>query len=282
MMASTAAQALERFERTSNDDLAVTYFYEGKTPRQHPSAILRAIGDELNGAADCPPRIMPLWLAKAAGPLFDARVRKAVEIFPDGAAKAWGLKFYGELKRLDGNIPFSVIHDWHAHTIGPLVVKFSERGGPNPWQGADRPQTLAALHAAALAGRPIAADEWRPVLRDAFLHLHAGGRIGPAVTVAKRYTLDETVALLAEAYAGAYAAADADAFARAHWNQSAGLDAYADLAIAAYRIAQTHAQLLADPDPNYDRYQYLSTKDACIALAQLADGLVDCLARVAP
>jgi len=127
MMASTAAQALERFERTSTDDLAITYFYEGKTPRQHPSAILRAIGDELKGAADCPPRIMPPWLAKAAGPLFDARVRNGVDIFPPGAA-----------------------------------------------------------------------------------------------------------------------------------------------------------QLLADPDPNYDRYQYLSIKDGCIAVAQLADGLVDCLARVAP
>jgi hypothetical protein len=280
MMASTAAQALERFERTSTDDLAITYFYEGKTPRQHPSAILRAIGDELKGAADCPPRIMPL--AKAAGPLFDARVRNGVDIFPAGAAKDWGLKFYGELKRLDGRIAFSVIHDWHANTIGPMVVKFSERSGPNPWQGADRPKALQALHAAALAGRRIAADEWRPVLRDAFLHLHAGGRIGPAVTAARRYTLDETVAMLADAYASAYAAADADAFAHAHWNLSIGLDAYADLAISAYRIVQSHAQLLADPDPNYDRYQYLSIKDGCIAVAQLADGLVDCLARVAP
>jgi len=282
MMATTAAEALERFERTSDGDLAVTYFHEGKTPRQHPSAILRVIGDELKGAAECPPRIMPLWLANAAGPLFDARVRKGIEVFPDGAAKAWGLRFYGELKRLDGRIPFSVIHDWHATAIGPMIVTFSQRPEPNPWLGADPPQALAALHAAALAGRRIAADEWRPVLHDAFVHIHARGRLGPAVTATRRYTLDETVVMEADAYASAYAATDADAFAQAHWNDSSGLDAYAGLAVAAYRIIQTHAKLLADPDPNYDRYQYLGNMHACIALARLADGLVDCLARVAP
>jgi len=282
MMASTPAQALERFERTSDDDLAITFFYEGLTPRQHPSAILRVLGDELKGASDCPPRIMPLWLAKAAGPLFNARVQKGVEIFPEGAAKAWGLKFYGELKRLDGKIPFSVIHDWHANTIGPMVVKFSERAEPNPWSGVDRPVALQALHAAALAGRQVAADEWRPVLRDAFSHIHAGGRIGPAVTAARRYTLDETIAMTADAYAGAYASADADAFAHAHWDDGGGLDTYAELAVSAYRIIQNHAQLLADPDPNYDRYNYLGAKSACIALAHFADGLVACLARVAP
>lgn len=32
-MASTAAQALERFERASNDDLARKFFHEGQTPR---------------------------------------------------------------------------------------------------------------------------------------------------------------------------------------------------------------------------------------------------------
>jgi hypothetical protein len=282
MMVATAAEALERFARLSRDDLEVTYFYEGKTPRQHPSAILRVLGDELKGPADCPPRIMPLWLAKAAQPLFNARLHKGDRIFPDGAAKAWGLKFYGGLARLDGNIPFSVIHEWHANTIVPLVIEFSERSGPNPWQGADRPKALQALHAAALAGRRIRADEWRPVLHDAFAHMHADGRMGPAVTAARRYTLAETIAMNADVYAKAYADADAAAFAHAYWYIECGLDAYADLAVSSFSIIANHARLIADPNPNYDRYQYLGREQTCVALARLADGLVESLARLAP
>ena len=281
MMVRTAAQALERFERMSTGDLAVTYYYEGKIPRQNPSALLRALGDELKGAADCPPQIMPLWLAKAAGSLFNARVQRAMRIFPDDAAKAWGVKFYRELARLDGHIPFSVIHDWHANTIAPLVIEISNHAGPNPWQGADRPKALQALHAAAIAGRKVAADEWRPVLRGAFAHIHAGGRLGSAVVGTRRYTLNETVAMNADAYADAYASGDADAFAHAYWFTECALDAYADLAVTAHSIIQNHAKLISDPDPIYDRYHHLSYEQTCVALARLADGLVESLAHVA-
>ena len=282
MIVKTAAEALERFEQMSARDLAITYHYEGKTAHENPSALLRALGDELKGAADCPLRIMPLWLAKAAGgSLFNARVQPAVPIFPDGAAQAWGVKFYRELARLDGHIPFSVIHDWHANTIAPLVIDISNRVGPNPWRGADHPKALQDLHAGALAGRSIAANEWRAVLRDAFAHIHAGGRLGPAVTATQRFTLDETVAMNADAYAGAYASADADAFAHAYWFTECSLDAYADLAVTAYGIIQNHAKLISDPDPNYDRYHYLGYKQRCVALARLADGLVESLAHVA-
>jgi hypothetical protein len=282
MMARTAAEALDRFERASKDDLARKFFYEGQTPRLRPSGILRVLGEELNGPSDCPPQIMPLWLAKAAGSFFDARLVEGAPIFPDDAAKTWGLKFYGELKRIDGKVPFSVIHDWHANTVGPLIVKVSECDEPNPWRGVDRPKALQGLHAAALAGRQIAAGEWRPVLLDAFRHIHANGRIGPAVTAARRYTLDETVAMNADAYANAYAKADAEAFAHTHWYTDARLDAYTDHFVDAYGIIQNHAKLLADPHPDYDRYNYLGHKHRCMALAHLADGLVESLARVTP
>jgi hypothetical protein len=280
MLANTAAEALERFERASADDLARKYFYEGNTPRLRPSGILRVLGDELNGPSDCPPQIMPLWLAKAADTLFDASLIQAAPMFPDGSAKTWGLRFYGELKRLDGKVPFSVIHDWHANTIGPLVVEFSGRREPNPWLGEDGPKALEDMHVAALAGRQIAANEWRPVLRDAFRHIHARGRLGPAVTITKRYTLDETIAMSADAYANAYGKRNAEMFAHAHWNSDAGLDAYAGCAVDAYGIVQSHAKLLADPDPNYDHYQSLGVQHRITALARLAVGLVECLARV--
>jgi hypothetical protein len=280
MLANTAAEAFERFERASEDDLARKYLYEGNTPRLRPSGILRVLGHELNGPSDCPPQIMPLWLAKAADTLFDARLIEAAPFFPDGSAKTWGLRFYGELKRLDGKVPFSVIHDWHANTVGPLVVEFSRLPDPNPWRGEDSPEALEKMHAAALAGRQIAAKEWQAVLLNAFRHIHAGGRIGPAVTVAKRYTLDETIAMSADAYANAYSKSNAEMLAHAHWNSDAGLDAYTGCAVNAYGIVQSHAKLLADPNPNYDHYQNLGVKHRIIAFARLADGLVECLARV--
>ena len=282
MMANTAAEAFEHFERASDDDLARKFFYEGKTPHLRPSGILRVLGDELKSSSDCPSQIMPLWLAKAAGWLFDVRLVEGTPIIPQDAARAWGLKFYSELKRLDGKVPFSVIHDWHANTIGPLVVKISERDEPNPWRGVESPKALQDLHAAALAGRQIAVDEWRPVLIDAFRHIHAKGRIGPAVTAARRLTLDETIAMCADAYANAYAKADAEAFAHANLYSYSGLDDYTNHFVDAYGIIQNHAKLLADPNPNYDRYNYLSHKHRCNAVAHLADGIVECLARVLP
>ena len=281
-MVRTAAQALERFERMSTGDLAITYHYEGQTPRRNPSALLRALGDELKSAADCPPQIMPLWLAKAAGgSLFNVRLQPGLPMFPEGAAKAWGVKFYRELVRLDGRIPFSVIHDWHANTVVPLVIDISNHAGPNPWQGADRPKALQDLHVVALAGRSIAADKWRPVLHDAFAHIYADNRLSPAVTSTRRYSLDETIAMNANAYAGAYASADADAFAHAYWLAEYSLDAYADLAVTAYGIVQRHAELISDPDPDYDRYNHLGYEQRSVAFARLADGLVESLARVA-
>src|SRR5579863_6001461 len=101
-MVRTAAEAFELFEQASPSDLAMRIYYEDKTPRRLVSGILKILGPEINEASDCPLTVMPLWLAKAAPKLFEARFPFGYDLPAPDDAKLWGLKFYGELKRLDG------------------------------------------------------------------------------------------------------------------------------------------------------------------------------------
>ncbi len=283
-MVRTAAEAFERFERASAGELAKKIYYEGKTPRRVPSGILSILGGGLKGPSDCPPTVMPLWLAEAAPRLFESRFPFGYDLPAPEDARMWGLKFYGELKRLDGKVPFSVVHDWHANTIGPVIVNFSMRPGTHPWRHAERPKALQVLHTEALAGRLIPADKWRPVLDEAFLHIHGGGKIGPEFVGSRRSTVEENAALYANAYAKAYAAADADAFARARLDPTfdRGLDAYADNVVTACVLGKADDWLSRKSDPSYDRLQYLQGEWTKFLLGQLADGLMEALGRAQP
>jgi hypothetical protein len=282
-MVRTAAEAFALFEQASPDDLAMKIYYDDKTPRRLPSGILKILGEEIREASDCPSTVMPLWLAKAVPSLFEARFPQGYGLPAPDAAKTWGLKFYNELKRLDGKVPFSVIHDWHANTIGELIVKASTLIDANAWRGAERPKALQALHADALAGRPISADEWRRVLYDAFLHIHAGGKIGPESVGSRRSTVDENATFYASAYADAYASSNAEAFARAHLDPllKRGLDAYADGVVTACALIKADDWIYENKnkDFNYDRLQHLQGEWTKQLLVQLADGLLEALTR---
>ena len=112
MLAASPAEALALFERTKKEDRLVQDKHHKEVAGRHFSDILGILGDELQSPSDCPERIMPLWLAHTASRLFRAQ--------PLDRAKEWGLQFYAELKRLDGKLPFTVIHDWHANVVEPL------------------------------------------------------------------------------------------------------------------------------------------------------------------
>ena len=166
MLAASPAEALALFERTKKDDRLVQDKHHKEEAGRHFYDILGVLGDELQSPSDCPERIMPLWLAHTASRLFRAQ--------PLDRAKDWGLRFYAELKRLDGKLPFTVIHDWHTNVVEPFAIKFSKRRGPNPWRYVERPKALQSLHARALSRDKIGVDEWRHVLCNAFSHIYAG------------------------------------------------------------------------------------------------------------
>ena len=178
---------LDAFE---NNALTQGEWHTERDGRQLACA-LGVIGPEIEGPSQCPATIMPRWLAQMVPGFFDRQ--KAEDAF------AWGKGFTAELARLDGNVPFNVIHDWHANTVCQLGIDAAEKRGRDPAPH----KSLQAMHLRALAGEKISEDEWRPVLRDAYAYANAD----------------------ADAYADAYAYANADAYANAYadaWKRLAG------------------------------------------------------------
>jgi hypothetical protein len=190
---------------------------------------LGALDPKINGPRDCPASVMPRWLAQMVPWFFDNQ--------PLDDAKAWGLRFYAELKRLKGVVPFSVIHDWQANFVGPMAIEAAEKRGADPTVH----KALAEMQWKALTGEKFTADEWRPILKGAFYDIYLW-----------RYR--------ANAYANAYA----DVYANANANALAYADVYAN----------ANANALAEAEAEADAYAYRAR------IKMLADGMVECLARV--
>ena len=145
---------------------------------------LGVIGDEIDLPSKCPAQIMPRWLAQMVPAFFDRQT--AADAF------AWGRDFTAELARIDGKVPFSVVHDWHANTVCPLGIEVAEKRG----RDVGPHKALQALHLRALSGEKISADEWRPVLKNADADAYADAD--------------------ADAYADSHAYADAYTYANAY------------------------------------------------------------------
>ena len=169
-------------------------FHTERDGRQLACA-LGVIGPDVESAEDCPAQIMPRWLAQMVPAFFDKQEQDT--------AFMWGLEFTAELARLNGNVPFSVVHDWHANAVCPLGIEAAEKRGrdPNPHKA------LRALHLRALAGEKISADEWCPILRTAYANAAADYANADANAEAS-------------AYAKTYVNADANANAN-DWNKLA-------------------------------------------------------------
>ena len=289
MLAASPAEALALFECTKKDDRLVQDKHHKEMAGRHFYDILGVLGDELQSPSDCPERIMPLWLAHTASRLFRAQ--------PLDRAKEWGLQFYAELKRLDGKLPFTVIHDWHTNVVEPFAIKFSKRRGPNPWRYVERPKALQSLHARALSRDKIGVDEWRRVLCTAFSHIYAGrtfvnlnnidlNNMGKPQDKDKHFDSARLAVVHARNYSVAFASAGAGDYALANADQTnpnGNFDAYAAAVVQAYRMLATHAKLRAYTGkwPPYDRYIAIQNVHERAAFTRIAEGLLDCMARVA-
>ena len=212
-------------------------FHTERDGRQLACA-LGVIGPNISDAKDCPAQIMPRWLAQMVPAFFDEQKQDA--------AFMWGLEFTAELARLNGNVPFSVVHDWHANVVCPLGIEAAEKRGrdPNPHKA------LQSLHMRALAGEKISADEWRPVLKKSYANAYS-------YTNAYAFA-DANAYAFADANANAYAFADADAYAFADAYANANANAYAN----AYAFANANAYANA------------------AAWNKLAVGMTECIKRV--
>jgi hypothetical protein len=101
-----------------------------------------------------PPELaLPDWLAQVVTALFQGQD-------PDAAAD-WAGRVQASVTRLRGRVPFTVVHDWHAGTVVPLLDE----------TGAGQAE-VGALHAHALAGTTTSAAAWTAVLERALPEIY--------------------------------------------------------------------------------------------------------------
>ncbi|MFE7117543.1 SpcZ [Streptomyces sp. NPDC057654] len=226
------------------------------------------------------------WFAQIVGALFDGQ--------DAAAATGWARRIHGELVRLGGGVPFSVVHDWHAGTVAPLLAEAAVRRGDD----AGAQEAVRALHVRAAAGERVGADEWEAALgaalAEVYRHAYAYDEaFATASADAHAYAMandygerkaaefaDGYAKLSTDANARSYAAANALATARAAAAAYASADAraYAET----YPFASVRAYVLAladrDGDDGDAEGRDERRREAC---ARLADGLADSLGRAA-
>ncbi|MEV7320211.1 SpcZ [Streptomyces sp. NPDC093970] len=172
----------------------------------------------------------PSWLSQVTAVLYDGQ--SAAD------ARSWALRVHGELDRLGGWVPLSVVHDWHAHGVVPLLT-----GAPAGQGGSPGPQReVADLHRRALSGGHVGEAEWNaalvPALRDVYRLAYAyEGAFAKAFAGAHAYAIDND-----------YGEERADEFARtyAELNTTAGARSFADANALAHAQAMARAFAAAD------------------------------------
>jgi hypothetical protein len=95
----------------------------------------------------------PDWLAQVVAALATGQE-------PAGP-QGWAECIRDDLARLRGRVPFSVVHDWHAGTIAPLLGEVC-----------DNQEAAGALHARALAGSAVTEAEWTAALEPALRQVY--------------------------------------------------------------------------------------------------------------
>ena len=201
--AHTAAEAYDRYMAFLGEDRIVQSAWHTEKDGRQLACALGVLGSDVDHPAKCPAEIMPRWLAQMVPWFFDNQSEED--------AKDWGTRFYAELKRIDGKVPFTVVYDWHANIVAPLAIEVAALRK----RDAAPHEALRDLHARALAGDRASHDEWRAKLRNAYAD--------------------------AAADADAYAYADANAYAYAYAYAYANANAYAD----AYAYANAYAYAYA-------------------------------------
>jgi hypothetical protein len=265
-VAQTAAEYFDRYESALKTNSLVQGAWNSEQDGRHVACALGVLGDSVDSSSQCPATVMPRWLAQMVPAFFDRQKQDQ--------AFAWGLEFAAELKRIDGKVPFSVVHDWHANVVCPLGIEAAEK------RGRDTAPHLAlqALHLRALAGDVPTETEWRPVLRNANANADANANANAYANADAYAYADANADAYAYANADAYAYADAnaDAYAYADANAYANANAYAYADADAYAYACAYAYADADANAYACAYAY-----ACAdAWNRLATGMIECLRRV--
>ena len=208
----TAAEAFDRYKAAYDANLLTQGDWHIEKDGRHLACALGILGEDIDNPGKCPASVMPRWLAQMVPWFFDKQ--------KENDAKAWGMAFYAELKRLDGKIPFSVMYDWQANVVSPVVIEAEIKRGKDP-----APHVAhQAIHARALAGDIAPKEEWVKILRPAYADAHANSNADAHANS----NADANANAYAYAYAAPYAYADTDAYADAYAYAYADTAAYTD------------------------------------------------------
>jgi hypothetical protein len=250
MIIQTPADAFERYKAFKTDGRLVQgVWISSENDGRQIACGLGVLG--VTSAAQCPAQIMPRWLAQMVPYFFDNQ--DPVDAFD------WGERFYAELSRTNGNVPFSVVHDWQANVVGPLAIAVATKSKRDVKPHQDK----AELHRRALSGDVASKQEWVEKLRPAYANAYANAYADADADA----NADANAYAYADAYANAYA--DADAYV---YNANANANAYYTDAYAYADVyANAYAYADADADANAEKRD---------AVKRLADGMIDCLKRL--
>ncbi|MEU5129710.1 SpcZ [Streptomyces mobaraensis] len=217
---------------------------------------------------------LPDWFVQLTGALWDGQDGRSDQADQNGhngqgsqdgqgpaAAAEWARRVHDACARLDGRIPLTVVHDWHARTVVPLLAGPDEAGSY---------EDVRALHARAAAGEPAAEGAWaaalEPVLRD--VHRRAYPYADAFATSASN--------ALAWARTNDYGEAEAREFADgyARLNTGANVTSYADANALVQARALAAAYAAADPAAYAACYPFAAVNAYALALAgqDTADG----------
>lgn len=191
----------------------------------------------------------PIWL------------RRIIEAIGEGMDSTesweWQHQIDTALRNSVGVHPLTAVHDWYAHSLGPLFIEASMR-----WARPPRAQeAVRALHLRAAAGVPIAETTWaralepalRQIYRQAYPYARAYGAAAADATAyatAHGYTTTE-----ASRFGDSYAEMNTEANARVHAEANAAANAAAlasafasgdaSAYAATYPVARVRAGVLA-------------------------------------
>ena len=199
MLNITAQQAFESYEDALHNGWLRQATWNSEDDGRRVACALGVLDPSVSSASDCPASVMPKWLARMVTWLFDGQSKDD--------AFAWGEKFYAQLARLNGDVPFEVVYDWHANYSWQMGIEVAEKMGRDTAPA----KAVQELHRRALAGDRANCETWYKALRNADAYAYANAN---AYAYAYGY---------ADAYADAYANADAyaDAYANAYARKKA-------------------------------------------------------------
>lgn len=192
---------------------------------------------------------MPAWLAQVVTALFDGQA--------PAAASDWAARVHALLAGFAGQMPLTIVHDWHASSVVPLL-------GPSCNGLAE----VGALHALALAGYPVASQRWAATLEPALREVY---RQAYPYDDAYRVNYDS-----AHAYGTAHGFGEQGTMEYATYYAElatgANLAAHADANAIACARACAAAFASADPVAYAQTYPYAATRGYALALAASETG----------